>query len=86
MPKSDTDAAAVIDRNGLAAATTAATATAAGVHATGVHAGAAGAGAVGAAPTNNVGGVAGTGDSRLPASQREPGVLRKRKTNIFKRK
>ena len=37
-----------------------------------------GAGAVGGAPTNNVGGVAGTGDSRLPANQREPGVGKKR--------
>lgn len=38
-----------------------------------------GAGAVGgSAPTNNVGGVAGTGDSRLPANQREPGVSKKR--------
>jgi len=31
-----------------------------------------------AAPTNSVAGVAGTGDSRLPASQREPGVSKKR--------
>lgn len=38
-----------------------------------------GAGAVGgSAPTNTVGGVAGTGDSRLPADQREPGVSKKR--------
>lgn len=35
-------------------------------------------GAIGAAPTNSVAGVAGTGDSRLPASQREPGVSKKR--------
>ena len=32
-----------------------------------------------AAPTNSVAGVAGTGDSRLPASQREPGVNKKKK-------
>ncbi len=31
-----------------------------------------------AAPTNSVAGVAGTGDSRLPVSQREPGVSKKR--------
>jgi hypothetical protein len=31
-----------------------------------------------AAPTNSVAGVAGTGDSRLPSSQREPGVSKKR--------
>lgn len=37
-----------------------------------------GAGAVASGPTNTVGGVAGTGDSRLPASQREPGVSKKR--------
>ena len=38
-----------------------------------------GAGAVGGgAPTNTVGGVAGSGDSRLPASQQEPGVSKKR--------
>ncbi len=30
-------------------------------------------------PTNTVGGVAGTGDSRLPANQREPGVNLKKK-------
>lgn len=35
-------------------------------------------GAVAAAPTNSVAGVAGTGDSRLPASQRQPGVSKKR--------
>jgi hypothetical protein len=34
---------------------------------------------VGATPTNNVGSVAGTGDSRLPADQREPGVNKKKK-------
>ena len=35
--------------------------------------------AMAAAPTNVAGaGVAGTGDSRLPASQREPGVSKKR--------
>ena len=47
-----------------------------------------GAGAVGGAPTNNVGGVAGTGDSRLPASQREPGVSKKKNPTLgyFKRK
>lgn len=37
-----------------------------------------GAGAMGAGPTNTVGSVAGSGDSRLPASQREPGVSKKR--------
>ncbi len=31
-----------------------------------------------AAPTNSVAGVAGTGDARLPSSQREPGVSKKR--------
>lgn len=31
-----------------------------------------------AAPVNSVAGVAGTGDTRLPASQREPGVSKKR--------
>lgn len=31
-----------------------------------------------AAPANSVAGVAGTGDTRLPASQREPGVSKKR--------
>ena len=42
----------------------------------------------GGAPTNSVGGVAGTGDSRLPSSQREPGVGKKRKPILgyFKRK
>ncbi len=40
--------------------------------------------AMAAAPANSVAGVAGTGDSRLPASQREPGVFRKR-TPIFMR-
>lgn len=35
-----------------------------------------GAGVV-AAPTNSVAGVAGSGDSRLPTSQREPGVSKK---------
>jgi hypothetical protein len=30
------------------------------------------------APANSVGGIAGSGDSRLPASQREPGVNKKR--------
>jgi hypothetical protein len=34
---------------------------------------------IGATPTNNVGSVAGTGDSRLPADQREPGVNKKKK-------
>jgi len=29
-------------------------------------------------PVNSVAGVAGSGDSRLPASQREPGVSKKR--------
>ena len=37
-----------------------------------------GAGGFAVGPVNNVGGVAGTGDSRLPASQREPGVSKKR--------
>jgi hypothetical protein len=32
----------------------------------------------GMGPANSVAGVAGTGDSRLPASQREPGVSKKR--------
>lgn len=36
-----------------------------------------GAGAVSAAPTNSVAGVAGSGDSRLPTNQREPGVIKK---------
>ncbi len=31
-----------------------------------------------AAPVNSVAGVAGSGDSRLPANQREPGVSKKR--------
>ena len=31
-----------------------------------------------AGPTNTVGAVAGSGDSRLPTSQREPGVSKKR--------
>lgn len=35
-------------------------------------------GAMAAAPTNGVAGVAGTGDSRLPTSQKEPGVSKKR--------
>ena len=35
-------------------------------------------GAMAAAPVNSVAGVAGTGDSRLSASQREPGVSKKR--------
>jgi hypothetical protein len=41
--------------------------------------GAGGAGAVAAAPTNSVAGIAGSGDSRLPAPQREPGVPKNRK-------
>jgi hypothetical protein len=40
--------------------------------------------AMAAAPANSVAGVAGSGDSRLPASQREPGVSKKR-TPIFMR-
>ena len=36
-----------------------------------------GEGAIGAAPTNSVAGVAGSGDSRLPSAQREPGVSKK---------
>lgn len=31
-----------------------------------------------AAPTNSVAGVAGSGDTRLPQNQREPGVSKKR--------
>jgi hypothetical protein len=38
-----------------------------------------GGGAIGGGPTNTVGGVASTGDSRLPADQREPGVHLKKK-------
>ena len=47
-----------------------------------------GAGAVAAAPTNSVAGVAGTGDSRLAPSQREPGVSKKHnpKLGLFRRK
>jgi hypothetical protein len=47
-----------------------------------------GAGAVAAGPTNTVGGVAGTGDSRLDPSQREPGVSKKRNPTLgyFRRK
>jgi hypothetical protein len=37
----------------------------------------------GAVPTNSVAGVAGTGDSRLPASQREPGVGKKKLRSII---
>lgn len=37
-----------------------------------------GAGAVGGGPTNQVGAIAGSGDSRLPADQREPGVSKKK--------
>lgn len=42
----------------------------------------------GAAPVNSVAGVAGTGDNRLPASQREPGVSKKRNPTLsyFRRK
>ena len=45
-------------------------------------------GVMAAAPTNSVAGVAGSGDSRLPASQREPGVSKKRNPTLgyFKRK
>jgi hypothetical protein len=45
-------------------------------------------GAVAAAPTNSVAGVAGTGDSRLAPSQREPGVSKKRNPTLgyFRRK
>ena len=44
-----------------------------------------GAGAVGggSAPTNTVGAIAGSGDSRLPAAQREPGVSKKRKSPVM---
>jgi hypothetical protein len=42
--------------------------------------GAAGAGA-GTAPTATVAGIAGSGDSRLPSSQREPGVPKKKYQN-----
>lgn len=49
-----------------------------------------GAGAVASAgPTNTVGSIAGSGDSRLPADQREPGVSKKRKSPVmmgFRRK
>ena len=48
-----------------------------------------GAGAVASSPTNTVAGVASTGDSRLPANQREPGVSKKRKSPVmmgFRRK
>lgn len=37
-----------------------------------------------AVPTNSVGGVAGTGDARLPTSQREPGVSKKHNPIIQK--
>jgi hypothetical protein len=37
-----------------------------------------GAGAVAGGPTNTVAAVAGSGDSRLPVAQREPGVSRKK--------
>ena len=42
----------------------------------------------GGVATNSVAGVAGTGDSRLPASQREPGVSKKRNPTLgyFRRK
>ena len=45
-------------------------------------------GAVAAAPTNTVAGVAGSGDSRLPASQKEPGVSKKKNPvmGLLKRK
>ena len=45
-------------------------------------------GAMASAPVNSVAGVAGTGDSRLPASQREPGVSKKRNPTLgyFRRK
>ena len=43
-------------------------------------------GAVAAAPTNSVAGVASSGDSRLPASQREPGVSKKKTLGLFRRK
>ena len=48
-----------------------------------------GAGAVSGGPSNTVAGVASTGDSRLPTSQREPGVSKKRKSPVmmgFRRK
>ena len=47
-----------------------------------------GAGAVSGGPSNTVAGVASTGDSRLPTSQREPGVSKKRNPvlSYFKRK
>lgn len=38
---------------------------------------------VGAAPTNSVAGVAGTGDTRLPTDQREPGVKKKKLRTII---
>lgn len=48
-----------------------------------------GGGAMAAAPTNSVAGVAGSGDTRLPQSQREPGVSKKRNPilkGMFRRK
>jgi hypothetical protein len=43
-----------------------------------------GSGAVGSSgPTNTVGAVAGTGDSRLSPDQREPGISKKRKTPVI---
>ena len=50
-----------------------------------------GVGAVGggSAPTNTVASIAGSGDSRLPSSQREPGVSKKRNpvmSSKFRRK
>ena len=43
-----------------------------------------GGGAIGGGgPTNTVGSVAGSGDSRLPANQREPGVSKKRNPIIM---
>jgi hypothetical protein len=47
-----------------------------------------GAGVVTAAPTNSVAGVAGSGDSRLAPSQREPGVSKKKNPTLgyFRRK
>jgi hypothetical protein len=47
-----------------------------------------GAAGMGAAPTATVAGIAGSGDSRLPASQREPGVSKKHNPimSFYKRK
>jgi hypothetical protein len=51
--------------------------------------GAGGAAGMGAAPANSVAGIAGSGDTRLAPSQREPGVSKKRNPilkGLFRRK